>query len=92
MHSGRNFPRLARLWDEVSENRLRDILSVAQLPVQPFQIGIQRFLERRQILAPSTPPAPRLRFTFSQATSRFFRLFTLSTSEWTFLSPVGLSQ
>ena len=42
--------------------------------------------------SPSTPPAPRLRFTRSQAISRFFRLYTLSTNEWTFLSPVGLIQ
>lgn len=38
------------------------------------------------------PPAPRFFFTFSQATSKFFRLYTLSTNEWTFLSPIGLSQ
>ena len=29
---------------------------------------------------------------FSQAISRFFRLYTLSTNEWTFLAPVGLIQ
>src|SRR5215471_10276550 len=28
--------------------------------------------------------------TFSQAISRFFRLYTLSINEWTFLAPVGL--
>src|SRR5712691_13453923 len=43
-------------------------------------------------LCPSTPPLPRLAFTFSQAISRFFRLYTLSTNEWTFLAPVGLIQ
>src|SRR5664279_4136386 len=43
-------------------------------------------------LSPSTPPPPRLAFTRSQAISRFFRLYTLSISECTFLSPVGLIQ
>ena len=38
------------------------------------------------------PPAPRFRFTFCQANSRFFSLYTLSTNEWTFLESVGLSQ
>src|SRR5215472_8059927 len=41
---------------------------------------------------PSTPPLPRFSFTFSQAISRFFRLYTLSINEWTFLVPVGLIQ
>src|SRR6516165_6078810 len=41
---------------------------------------------------PSTPPLPRLAFTFSQAISRFSRLYTLSINEWTFLAPVGLIQ
>src|SRR4030095_3015415 len=44
------------------------------------------------MLCPSTPPLPRLAFTFSQAISRFFRLYTLSINEWTFLAPVGLIQ
>jgi hypothetical protein len=26
-----------------------------------------------------------------QASSKFFRLYTLSTNEWTFLAPIGLS-
>ncbi len=39
-------------------------------------------------LCPSTPPLPRFSFTFSQAISRFFRLYTLSINEWTFLAPV----
>src|SRR5215469_14699132 len=43
-------------------------------------------------LCPSTPRLPRLAFTFAQAISRFFRGYTLSTNEWTFLAPVGLSQ
>src|SRR5215469_12147099 len=43
-------------------------------------------------VCPSTPPLPRFAFTFSQAISRFFRLYTLSTNEWTFLAPVGLIQ
>src|ERR1700728_902315 len=43
-------------------------------------------------LCPSTPPRPRLACTFSQATFRFFRLYTLSINEWTFLAPVGLIQ
>src|SRR5215472_6284250 len=38
------------------------------------------------------PPLPRFSFTFSQAISRFFRLYTLSINEWTFLAPVGLIQ
>jgi hypothetical protein len=33
-----------------------------------------------------------LSFTFSQAISRFFRLYTLSINEWAFLAPVGLIQ
>src|SRR5439155_6672594 len=37
----------------------------------------------------STPPLPRLACTRSQALSRFFRLYTLSINEWTFLAPVG---
>jgi hypothetical protein len=41
---------------------------------------------------PSTPPLPRFAFTFSQAISRFFRLYTLSINEWTFLAPVRLIQ
>src|SRR6516165_3309134 len=41
---------------------------------------------------PSTPPLPRLAFTFSQAISRFSRLYTLSINEWTFFAPVGLIQ
>src|SRR5580692_5550912 len=40
----------------------------------------------------STPPLPRFSFTFSQAISRFFRLYTLSINEWTFLAPVRLIQ
>src|SRR5215472_13350482 len=43
-------------------------------------------------VCPSTPPLPRFAFTFSQAISRFFRLYTLSTNEWTFLALVGLIQ
>ena len=43
-------------------------------------------------LCPSTPPLPRFSFTFSQAISRFFRLYTLSINEWTFLAPVRLIQ
>src|SRR5215467_1884953 len=43
-------------------------------------------------VCPSTPPLPRFSFTFSQAISRFFRLYTLSINEWTFLVPVGLIQ
>src|SRR5215471_17519592 len=35
---------------------------------------------------------PRFSFTFSQAISRFFRLYTLSINEWTYLAPVGLIQ
>src|SRR5262249_28153025 len=41
---------------------------------------------------PSIPPLPRFAFTFSQAISKFFRLYTLSINEWTFLAPVGLIQ
>jgi len=41
---------------------------------------------------PSIPPAPQLAFTRSQARCRFFRLYTLSINEWTFLAPVGLIQ
>src|SRR6202030_1610514 len=41
---------------------------------------------------PSTPPLPRLAFTFSQAISKFFRLYTLSINEWTFFASVGLIQ
>src|SRR6516162_3321023 len=41
---------------------------------------------------PSTPPLPRFAFTFSQAISRFFRLYTLSINEWTFFAPVRLIQ
>src|SRR5258708_39524057 len=44
------------------------------------------------MLSPPTPPAPALAFTFSQAISRFFRLYTLSINEWAFLAPVGLIQ
>src|SRR4029450_3794189 len=44
------------------------------------------------MLCPSMPPAPRLACTRSQAISRFFRLYTLSISECTFLAPVGLIQ
>src|ERR1019366_10746764 len=44
------------------------------------------------ILSPSIPPAPLLAFTFSQAISRFFRLYTLSINEWAFFAPVGLIQ
>src|SRR5260370_26417348 len=44
------------------------------------------------MLSPSTPPAPWLALTRSQAISRFLRLYTLSISEWTFLAPVGLIQ
>src|SRR6516225_11114367 len=43
-------------------------------------------------LCPSIPPLPRFAFTFSQAISRFFRLYTLSISEWTFFAPVRLIQ
>jgi len=43
-------------------------------------------------LCPSTPPLPRFSFTFSQAISRFFRLYTLSINEWTFLAPIRLIQ
>src|SRR5205807_2761249 len=39
-----------------------------------------------------TPPLPRFAFTFSQAISRFFRLYTLSINEWTFFAPVRLIQ
>src|SRR5215831_12687496 len=39
-------------------------------------------------VCPSTPPLPRFSFTFSQAISRFFLLYTLSINEWTFLAPV----
>ena len=38
------------------------------------------------------PPAPLFRFTRFQASSKFFRLYILSTREWTFLSPVGFNQ
>jgi hypothetical protein len=31
-------------------------------------------------------------FTFSQAISKFFRLYTLSINEWTFFASVGLIQ
>src|SRR5439155_2936051 len=43
-------------------------------------------------VCPSTPPLPRFAFTFSQAISRFFRLYTLSINEWTFFAPVRLIQ
>ena len=43
-------------------------------------------------VSPSTPPAPLLRRTFSQAGKRFSGLYTLSTNEWTFLASVGFSQ
>jgi hypothetical protein len=43
-------------------------------------------------VCPSTPPLPRFAFTFSQAISKFFRLYTLSINEWTFLAPVRLIQ
>ena len=43
-------------------------------------------------VSPSTPPAPLLRRTFSQASKRFFGLYTLSTNEWTFLAHVGFTQ
>jgi hypothetical protein len=33
-----------------------------------------------------------LAFTFSQAISKFFRLYTLSINEWTFFASVGLIQ
>src|SRR5499427_7831110 len=35
----------------------------------------------------SIPALPRFFFTFSQARSKFFRLNTLSISEWTFFLP-----
>lgn len=37
------------------------------------------------MVTPSMPPLPWFLFTFSQASSKFFRLYTLSISEWTFL-------
>src|SRR5467141_4537037 len=43
-------------------------------------------------LCPSIPPLPRFSFTCSQAISRFFRLYTLSINEWTFLASVRLIQ
>src|ERR1700681_2935147 len=49
-------------------------------------------MENSSRVCPSTPPLPRLAFTFSQATSKFFRLYTLSINEWTFFAPVGLIQ
>jgi uncharacterized membrane protein (UPF0182 family) len=49
-------------------------------------------LSNASMPSPSIPPAPCLALTRSQAISKFFRLYTLSISEWTFLAPVGLIQ
>src|SRR6266576_4318539 len=59
--------------------------------MQPFQLLLQLRLESLQSLPIHTSTAS-VRFHLSQAISRFCRLYTLSTNEWTFLAPVGLIQ
>ena len=57
-------------------------------PGAPWQIRITDELRPRIVQHASL----RLALTFSQAISKFFRLYTLSINEWTFFASVGLIQ
>ena len=61
-------------------HRLRLIGIRSEFLVEPVQLLIEHLLKLLEAL-PVNTPAPRFGLTFSQASSKFFRLYTLSTNE-----------